>query len=132
MQTRIQDRINFEELVEHAITRLEEYKGHDIDASEVHFHLFNEDYYIIGTYQAKQWLRDQVFEAIETIREYEQDNFGEINTDFSEPEKIVNMYAYIVGEEILGESDTLRDKWNQSLSDEDIDNVIVELKSLIP
>ena len=29
------------------------------------------------------------------------DNFGEVYTDFSEPEKIVNMYTYIIGEEIV-------------------------------
>lgn len=74
---------------------------------DLHFHLFNEDYYIIGTYQAKQWLGDKVFHAIETIREYEQDNFGEVNTDFSDPEKVVNMYAYIAGEYLMQEMDLI-------------------------
>ena len=68
---------------------------------DLHHHAFNEDYYIIGTYKAKQWLGDMVFEVIEHIREYEQFHFGEVNTDFSSPEKVVNMYAYIIGEEIV-------------------------------
>ena len=34
-------------------------------------------------------------------KEYENDNFGEVNTDFSDAEKVVNMYAYIVGEQIV-------------------------------
>ena len=38
---------------------------------------------------------------INFIKEYENDNFGSVNTDFSEPEKIVNMYVYIIGEEIV-------------------------------
>ena len=70
---------------------------------DLHHHAFNEDYYIIGTYKAKQWLGDMVFEVIEHIREYEDFNFGKVNTDFSDPEKIVNMYTYIIGEEIVGE-----------------------------
>ena len=68
---------------------------------DLHYHAFNTDYYIIGTYQAKQWLGDQVFNVIDIIKQYEQDNFGEVNTDLSDPEKVVNMYAYIVGEEIV-------------------------------
>jgi len=68
---------------------------------DLHHDIFNTDYYIIGTYEAKQWLGGQVFNIIEIIKEYEQFNFGEIHTDFSDPEKIVNMYVYIIGEEIV-------------------------------
>ena len=72
---------------------------------DLHYHAFNTDYYIIGTYKAKQWLGENVFECIETIKEYEQDNFGEVTTDLSDPEKIVNMYAYIVGEQVVYDTD---------------------------
>ena len=70
---------------------------------DLHYHAFNTDYYIIGTYQAKQWLGDKVFDVIEHIREYEDWHFGEVSTDFSDSEKVVNMYAYIIGEEIVFE-----------------------------
>ena len=70
---------------------------------DIHHHAFNTDYYIIGTYQAKQWCGDEVFNIIETIRDYEDMHFGEVTTDFSDPERIVNMYAYIVGEEVVSE-----------------------------
>ena len=70
---------------------------------DLHHYAFNEDYYIIGTYQAKQWLGDKVFEVIDNIKEYENFNFGEVHTDLSDPEKVVNMYAYIIGEEIVWE-----------------------------
>ena len=68
---------------------------------DLHHHAFNTDYYIIGTYQAKQWLSDEVFNIINIIKEYEKFNFGEVNTDLSQPEHVVNMYAYIVGEQIV-------------------------------
>ena len=70
---------------------------------ELHYHAFNTDYYIIGTYRAKQWLGAEAFDVINIIKEYEQDIFAEVTTDFSDPEKVVNMYAYIVGEDIVAE-----------------------------
>ena len=70
---------------------------------DLHHYAFNEDYFIIGTYKAKQWLGDMVFDVIEHIREYEELHFGEVSTDFSDPEKVVNMYVYIIGEEIVND-----------------------------
>jgi hypothetical protein len=75
----------------------------EANLDDLHHHCFNTDYYIIGTWKATQWLGDQVFNVIETIRDYEMNNFGEVNTDFSDPEKVVNMYTYIIGEEIVEE-----------------------------
>ena len=43
-----------------------------------HYHLFNEDYYIIGYYNAEQWLKRHdvsPFEAIQVCQQYEKDNF---------------------------------------------------------
>ena len=70
---------------------------------ELHHHVFNTDYYIIGTYKATQWLGNETFNIINFIKEYENDNFGEVYTDFSNPENIVNMYVYIIGESIVSE-----------------------------
>ena len=78
-----------------------EYLNQDI--SEIHNDLFNTDYYIIGYYKAEKWLSNNVFKAIEEIKQYEQDNFGEVTTDFSSSEKVVNMYVYIIGEYILND-----------------------------
>ena len=66
----------------------------------MHHHAFNTDYYIIGTWKAEQWLGDEVYAIINFIKEYEQWNFGSVTTDFSSPEDVVNMYVYIIGEEI--------------------------------
>jgi len=84
-------------------TYIEDIKNGNFD---LHNEIFHDDYYIIGTYKANQWLGDQVFNVIEFIKEYEENCFGEVTTDFTNPEEIVNMYAYIIGEEIV--SDYLR------------------------
>ena len=40
---------------------------------------------------------------INFIKEYENDHFGKVTTDLSDPEKVVNMYVYIIGEDIVHE-----------------------------
>ena len=75
----------------------------DIDPVDLHHEAFNQDYYIIGTYKATQWLGDRAFEVINIIKDYEQSNFGEVSTDLSDPERVVNMYTYIVGEKVVYE-----------------------------
>ena len=92
---------HFEDFLRDNLEYLKENETDYID--DLHHMAFNQDYYIIGTYQAKQWLGDQVFNVIDIIKQYEQDNFGEVSTDLSDPEKIVNMYAYIIGEYVVSD-----------------------------
>tara|TARA_B100000424_G_scaffold58133_1_gene42136 strand:+ start:176 stop:580 length:405 start_codon:yes stop_codon:yes gene_type:complete len=88
----------------YAIDQLDSEVGIDCYIEDLHHYMFNQDYFIIGTYKAKKFLGDEVFNVIETIKEYEQFNFGEISTDFTNPEQICNMIAYILGYEILNNS----------------------------
>lgn len=120
------------ELVNYAINGLDNV-NEGIYACDLHHELFNTDYFIIGYYQAEQWLINNpgIFAAIEEIRDYEQSNFGEVSTDFSSSEKVVNMYAYIKGEEILNDCSTLTDKWNENLSAEDIEQIKAELTAML-
>jgi len=78
---------------------------------DLHYHCFNTDYFIIGTYKATQWLEDQTFNVINFIKEYENDYFGEVTTDFSDPEKVVNIYVYIIGEDIVNEYKEKNNLW---------------------
>lgn len=117
------------EVIQHGIDLLDDLKGQEVEASELHHHLYNEDYFIIGTYQAKQFLEKfGTFDAIELVRQYEQDNFGETYTEV-DPEKIANMFAYIKGEEALQECETLSEKWDETLTDTDLDAIKAELQA---
>ena len=99
------DKYKYEEIKLHFEDYINDMTKKEIkeNIDDLHHDIFNSDYYIIGRYEAKKWLGDQVFDIIETIREYEEFNFGEVNTDFSEPEKVVNMYVYIIGEEVVND-----------------------------
>tara|TARA_R100000808_G_scaffold9248_3_gene25477 strand:+ start:2690 stop:3136 length:447 start_codon:yes stop_codon:yes gene_type:complete len=102
--------------------------GVNVYGCDLHNELFNTYYFIIGRYEAKNFLGEYVFEAMEVIKEYEQDNFGEVTTDLSEPEKVVNMLAYIIGEQILCESDYLQEKWDNKLTEEDIKIILSDVE----
>ena len=91
------------------IDQLNDDVGLDQHISDLHHYLLNEDYFIIGYYKAEQWLKkDSIFNAIETIKDYEQSNFGQVSTDLSSSESVANMLAYILGEEILYNNDTFQ------------------------
>ena len=89
------------------------------DSSELHQDAFNQDYYIIGTWKSEQWLGSMSFQVIGFIKDYEQDNFGEVCTDLSNPERIVNMFTYIIGEEIVSCGD-----WKEKLEESNREKVI--------
>jgi len=91
--------------------------------SDLHNEVFNTSYYIIGTEKAKKALEEYgIWDAIGKVQEYEMDNFGEIYTDLSDPEKLVNMLYYIIGEEVLHEMmdgiEAWEENWNIQATDE--------------
>ena len=101
----IENYYKYDEIKEYFNDSLEDYDKETLDKlirdNELHHEIFNTDYYIIGTYKAKQWLKDEVFNVIDIIKKYENFNFGSVSTDLSDPEKVVNMYVYIIGEQIV-------------------------------
>ena len=99
-------------------------------ASDLHQYLCNEDYFIIGAFRARQWIGDEAFSMIDTIKEYEQFNFGEVTTDFSDPEKVANMYFYVKGEEILQHANTLQGKWDAALNRQDLQAIAEEIDAI--
>ena len=116
---------------EYILDRLGDGIGEDRYAGDLHHYLVNEDYFIIGTWQAEQFLGDAVWDAIRMIKEHVEEHWGECTTDFSSPEKVANMFAYVVGEEILGESEHLRDKWDGKLDKTDLARIREELSGRV-
>ena len=105
------------------------YSGYYCD---LHNEVFNTDYYIIGTYQAKEALKEyDVFDALEKVQQYEKDNYGEIYTDLSNPEKLVNMLYCIIGEEVLFDMmdgvKAWEDNWNNQATDETNAAILADL-----
>jgi len=115
------------EAINDIIERLE--GGYDGYYCDLHNEVFNTDYYIIGTYQAKEALKEyDVFEALELVQTYEKEQFGEVYTELSNPEKLINMLYYIIGDEVIGEMyeiEEFNDMWNDE-ADEETNKAIIE------
>ena len=91
----------------------------DTNVSEIHNEVFNTDYFVIGTWEAKQWLNEyDVFAAIEKVMEYEKDNFGGVTTEIHQPERLLNMLVYILGEEYLSSLNTITQNLDSNLDEE--------------
>ncbi len=100
------------------------FEGHYCD---LHNEVFNTDYYIIGTYEAKEALAEyDVWDAIEKVQTYEKDHFGEIYTDLSDPEKLVNMLFYIIGEEVLYDVFSKKGLYGITIADKETNAKILE------
>lgn len=113
---------------ERIINCLENY--YDGYYSDLHHEVFNTGYYIIGTHRAKEALKEyDVWEAIAKVQDYEKENFGEVYTDLSDPEKLVNTLFYIIGGEVLwemlDESKTLSENWD-NLANEETNTLILK------
>ena len=87
-----------------------EYSGYYCD---LHDHVFNEDYHYYYTSEAVDDLN-----AIGVIVEYEKGEFGEVNTDFTNPCAVANMLYYIVGYELLYDLFDGCELWNEVWNDE--------------
>ena len=120
-----------QEAIEAIIERLDGYSGYYCD---LHNEVFNTDYYIIGTYEAKEALREyDVFDAIELVQEYEKEQFGEVLTELSNPESLINMVYYIIGDEVIcemNEIEAFEDNWNNAADDETNEIIIEAMKEL--
>lgn len=119
----------YEQVYEYITNRLEEGYGKELYGAELHHHLCNEDYFIVGTYKAKKFCGEFAFDICEKIKKYEQVQFGECWTNLGDPEKVANMFCYIVGEEILQESYRLSKAWNNHLTDSDHEQITLEVFS---
>ena len=107
--------------------------GYDGYYCDLHNEVFNSDYYVTGTAEAKDILGEDVFDAIGRIYTYENDTLGEVLTDLSNPVKIVNMLFYIIGTEIMynnGEfSKILDEHWNEYADEETNMELVKALKN---
>ena len=120
-----------QKIIEHGVDRLDYLiqDKQEIDADDLHHNLYNEDYFIIGYYNGEQFLNEYgTWDAINEVIEYEQDNFGEVTTDFN-GEAIANMLAYIKGQEYLNNCATLQANWGNRLSVKQLKLIKKELQA---
>ena len=91
----------------------------EMDDDDLHNEVFNTEDFISDRNEAIEFLGSKTFEILDFVRTYEIDNFGELNTDISNPIRLLNMYAYIIGEEIIEDYFEKRNRYlrNEKLGD---------------
>lgn len=73
------------------------------------------DCFIVDIHQAQQALAEYgVWDAIKKIQAYEENNYGGIFTDLSNPEQVIVMLYGIIGEEVLREMMDGVEVWNEN------------------
>lgn len=93
------------ELKDHVLDCINDGRILEDNLDDAHHVAFNEDYYIIGYYQADQWLKKHdvnAWEAIAYVIEQEKQHFGmsTITHDQINSESIVNLLVFFAGYEI--------------------------------
>lgn len=118
-------------IIDHIQTNVEQYLNTDV--CDLHNNLFNTDYWVVGTYAAKEEISKhcEPFNALDIVYNYEKDNFGEHFTDFTDVEKVCNMLVYILGEQILNSLPCMSINWNDKIDQDFIDKLISETANLI-
>ena len=112
------------QIAEEIISIIGDYEG--VYGCDLSHHMYNEDYYIIGTYQAKEFLKKYFDDMIETLERY-QNEFGERYQ--ADPEKLATLVALFVAEEVLSESEVLNKYWNNELEAEQLKEIKEEFKN---
>ena len=95
-------------------------EDYDMNSFEDLFNsMFNSDYYITGMYEASQALEtfkndekldgyetnlNGVLGAVELVKQYESDQFGEVFTQLDNPEKLATTVEYIRGKNCFNEA----------------------------
>lgn len=73
---------------------------------DLHFKVYNSYYFIVGYYNAEQWLikddRNYTFEVLRYVQEQEEIALGTIEK-IDNAERLVNLYAYWLGYEVIAE-----------------------------
>ena len=109
-----------------------EYDGYYCD---LHNKVFNEEWYTCYDHKAKEHLREyDVFEAIELVQEYEDDNFGVCNTNLASPRELISMVWYIIGDEVIGEMNSIAefsDNWNNCADEETNAKILEAMKKML-
>jgi hypothetical protein len=99
----------------------------DVEIPELAYKMYNEDYYIIGTYQAAEFCKTYFHEMLDTLEDY-QEEFGEAYKNIQNSENVASLIALKTCEKILNNCDTIQKNWDNELNEDMIKEIKEELK----
>ena len=114
-----------EKVIDYLIEKLKEfnYDGFTCDSYDLHNEVFNTDYVVIGCYQAKQMIAENIDDLFYMLDEYEQE-FGESYKDIQDVERVLNLMYYMCGLQLFNELNLHSNEYNGILEQKDIQKII--------
>ena len=91
------------EIASEMIEYIENYGIQDIYLCDIANELYNTDYYMIGIYQCKEWLKKYFDDMLETIEYWEDETDEPYGNMITDVEKLVSLVVYTVADNILYE-----------------------------
>ena len=92
------------EIANEMYTSIKDYESiQDMYLCDVANEYYNNDYYIIGIYQAKEWIKKYFDDMLEVIEYWEDETGEQYGQMITEVEKLATLVAYTVADTILNE-----------------------------
>lgn len=112
------------------LERLQDGELEGMEIADAMYLLYNTDYYITETDQAKQFIKDNIDELLEALEDY-QFNIGEGYPDITNLQKLASLTVLYVAETLWNKLDTVQDNWDCTIykDTELYDELIEELQA---
>lgn len=112
------------------LERLQDGELEGMEIADAMYLLYNTDYYIEETDQAKQFIKDNIDELLEALEDY-QFNVGEGYPDITNLQKLASLTVLYVAETLWNKLDTVQDNWDCTIykDTELYDELIEELQA---
>lgn len=110
------------------LQRLDELEG--VYTCDAMHELFNHDYYITGTKEAKKFLKQNIDELFEALEQYQFD-FGEPYPYITDPERLATLVVLYTAENIWCQLSTVNKYWDDRLTNEILQEIKKELRQFI-
>lgn len=99
---------------------------------DMHNEIFNSEFYTTNRKQAIETIADgDIYQSWKTVNEiikYEKSEFGEVNTNFSDPCEVCNMLYYIIGEQeifkMFDDCDLYNNLYGEKVTEEDCKSLV--------
>lgn len=108
------------------LERLQNGELEGMEIADAMYLLYNTDYYITETDEAKQFIKDNIDELLEALEDY-QFNIGEGYPDITNLQKLASLTVLYVAETLWNKLDTVQDNWDCKIyKDIELYNELIE------
>ena len=106
------------------IENIEDFEG--VYCCDLVYEMYNHDFYVVGIYQAKEFLRVHFDEMLETLEDYKL-NFGEDYPEVTNVEKLATLVILNQAEKLVNNLQVIKNNWDNVITEKIIEDIKKEL-----